>query len=108
MLTPGGKEETEMIVIKSTQGKTFAEMVKGVKEAVGTQERGGIKNLRKTKGDVMLLTDRNNTGKLIKDIEEMEGVKSFIGGRKHLEILDLDPTVLKEEIMDAVKMGASN
>lgn len=108
MIVTGGKALTEMIVVKTTTGKTFAELVKGVKDAVGPGECGGIKNLRKTKdGDVMLLADKNMTERLMKDIEGMDGVKTCIGGRKQIEIMDLDPTVLKEEISEAVKRVAS-
>lgn len=104
ILGPTIRTQTETIVVKS-EGKTFADLVKGVKEAVGQEGSTRIRNLRKTRdGSVILHTDGVNTEQMRKQIvDNVDGATAAVGGLKQVEVLDLDPTVTKGDIVDEVK-----
>lgn len=114
ILTPGGagSRRSESIIVKNStaEARSFADLLKGVKEGVDPSSLNvNIKNIKKTKdGGVMIVTDGSNTDRLMKEIEDkVGGTRTALGGRKTVEILDLDPTVTKEEVVEGLNRVAS-
>lgn len=110
IMIPGSRSPTETLIVKSKEGKSFAELVKGVKEAVNLDALDvNIKALRRNKdGSMMLLTDGQNTERLRDAIRDrVEGTSTTLGGMKTVEILDLDPTVSRADIIEELMKLAS-
>lgn len=109
--TMSSKVATDTIIVKSTQdGRSFADLVKGVKDGVDTNNIDvTVRNIKRTKDGSVLIVTTGNTDRLRKEIEDnVGGIRTQVGGRKSIEILDLDPTVTKTEVIDEIKKVASS
>lgn len=110
LIKTSAKGSTETIIVKATQdGRTFADLVKGVKDGVDPNNIDvTIKNMKRAKDGSVVIVTNGNTERLRREIEEkVGGIRTSVGGRKILEILDLDPTVTKDELIGEIKKVAS-
>ncbi|KAI5694584.1 hypothetical protein M8J76_012396 [Diaphorina citri] len=99
------KEETGKLIIKS-EGTSFADLFKNVKQNINPEQLNiDFKKIRRTKdGSVMLETKGKDAETLKQEImSKMDNITvTAIGGKKTIEILDLDPTITKEEIIEEI------
>lgn len=100
--------KNEGVVIIKQGGKTYADLLRDVRGALGgTGEDTGIKSIRKTKdGDLLLVAKKGEDKTLSKIIrEKMVGAEVRASKTKEetLHIKDLDEVTTTEEILTAVR-----
>lgn len=85
-------------------------MVKSVKDGIGTTNIDvTVKNMKRTKDVSVVIVTTGNAESLRKEIEnKVDGVRTAVGGRKTIEILDLDPTVTKNDVISEIQKVASS
>lgn len=89
-----------------TAGPSFADLVKGIKESINPGDfQVNVTSIRPTKdGAVMIVADgggrTEDLGKEI--IKKVNGTTFSMGGKKTIEVLDLDPTITENELKEAL------
>lgn len=102
------QRKTETIIIKPTEEepKTFAEILQAVKGGVNPKDFNvNVKSIKQTKdGSVMIVADKGGQGEEFRNeiARRMTGTDVFIGGKRQIDILDLDVTTSKEDIMEEI------
>lgn len=98
--------KTEAIIIKATEGNTYASILKNLKEKAGNS-LVGIQTVRRSRGgDVILELEKNtDLGETEVKIRNSMGTNQVIRKatpRTKIEIGNIDPTVDKPELLDAI------
>lgn len=103
------KVRPDAILIKSNTGKTFAEVLRAVRQQVKPEDtETEILRVRKTKtGDVLLEIGANSSkksefGEKLRSIMKDEAVVTCMEPRDTIEIRDLDDATTKEEVEEAI------
>ena len=109
------KRETDAIIIKGEEGRTFADLLKTVKEGIGkeTKEKAdNIQNIRKARDGGMVITlkpNQRHTGELKDAISKLPNIKARAStarrkgsGKVSMNLKGMDAITTREEVMAAI------
>ena len=108
-----GKEETEAVLVNKIDGKSYAELLRVVKDGMKGKEEmtRGIKNIRQTKGGDILITTKKgkaSAAEIKKVLDETAGVSTKVNkneaGRDGVIIFvkGMDAVTTKAEVREAL------
>lgn len=104
--------KTEVIEIKTTVEKTYEEILREIKSKVKREEMKGVKTVRKTRAENLLIEleegkeEKENPEIIKKLLQEKLGEEHRVvslAQRRDFEIRDIDATVDKPELIEAIK-----
>lgn len=101
----GKEKETDAIIVK-TEGETFADVLKAVKEKIKPDEIGAeVQELRKTRnGDLLIVTKKGTADGLKNEIRRNFGAAAVDpkSDRIELYVRDVEETLPEEEIKEGI------